>query len=161
VLEAYVVLGEHPRRAGVVPVAEDVGEVLLERAAEGHVEDVHSPADPEHGQAPLERRARDPELEPVARGLDRVGLRVRLGAIVRRVGVARRPADDQRVEAVERVRRLLVGRQQHRAPARALDRGHVRGRRARGELGPAVRRHLLQGGGDADDRPRHNRSNPR
>jgi hypothetical protein len=142
-------------------VAEDVGKVLLERAAERHVEDVHAAADAQHGQAPLECRACYPQLEPVAQGRDRVRRRVRLGAVVGRVGVARGPADDQGVEPVERVLRVLVGREQHGAPARVLDRGDVRGGRARDQLGPAARRHLVQGRGDADDRSAHNRSKPR
>ena len=64
-----------------------VGQVLVERAAEGDVQHLHAAADAEDGHVALERRARQRDLEPVALGSRAVGLRVGLGAVGGRVDV--------------------------------------------------------------------------
>jgi hypothetical protein len=155
------VLGERARRAGVVIVADDVGQVLLERAPEGDVEHLHPAAHAQRRQAALDRRPGDGELEAVALGRHRLGLGVRVGAVGGGVGVARGAGDQQGVDALERVRGVRVGREQHRAPAGPLHGRDVGGRHARGQLRPVARRHHLHGGGDAHDRADHNRSKPR
>ncbi len=60
-------------------VADQVGQVLDEVAAEGDVQDLRAAADREHRQVALERRAQERELGAVALGHDPGRLGVGLG----------------------------------------------------------------------------------
>ena len=73
-----------PRRAAVVLVAERLGQVLEQRAAEGDVEHLHAAADPEHRHVALHRARGERDLERVALGDRALGRGVALGAVVAR-----------------------------------------------------------------------------
>ena len=88
-LEAHLVVGVSARLARVPVVAENVGQMLLERAAAGDVEHLHPAADPQDRHAGLQRRGRHGQLEAVAHGLHRLGARMPGLAVVGRIDVAR------------------------------------------------------------------------
>ena len=117
--EAHVVVGavERAARLQVVVVAEALRQVLVQRAAERDVQQLHAAADPEHRHLPLDGAAHERELERVALGHRVDGRRVELGAVAGRVDVG--AADEhQPVDQVERLVGLLderrVGREQQR-----------------------------------------------
>ena len=60
-------------------VAHGVGEVLLDRAAERHVQHLEAAADAQQRDVALERPVCQRELEPIALGPGPVGLGVRPG----------------------------------------------------------------------------------
>ena len=68
--QPHVVVGavEGADHAPVLLVAEALGQVLQQRAAAGDVDQLHPPADPQHRQVALDRRARERDLERVALG---------------------------------------------------------------------------------------------
>ena len=66
-------------------LAHDVGQVLVQRAAARHVDELGAPADREHGQRALVRRPDELELEGVQARLRRTEGGVRLGAVRGRV----------------------------------------------------------------------------
>ena len=49
--------------APMLAVSEALGQMLQERAAAGDVDQLHAAADAEHRQVPLDRRARERDLE--------------------------------------------------------------------------------------------------
>ena len=77
-----------------------VVEVLVERAAQRHVEDLHATADREQRMVPFDAPPGQRKVEGVAAGGRRVGSRVGRGAVVRRAHVG--TADDHNaVDAIE------------------------------------------------------------
>ena len=84
------VLREHAGRLLVAFVSDEVGHVLLEIAAQRHIQHLRAAADGEDGHVAFESRGEQGDLGAVALGTDVVGLRVRLGVVQRRVQV--RPA---------------------------------------------------------------------
>lgn len=81
-------------------VPEDVGQVLVQGAAERHVEHLRAATDAQHRQAPIQRTTQQRELPGVAGGPRLIGGRMRLLAIRGRVQVVA-AGNDQRVQAVE------------------------------------------------------------
>ena len=133
-------LGEDAGYLLVTLVPDEVGDVLLEVAAERDVEHLRAAADGEHGQVALEGRGEERDLGAVALRADVVRLRVRLGVVQRRVEV-RAAREDEPVEHVERlVDRVLQRRHEQRPAAGRLDLRHVR--RA-GRAPPARSRHPM------------------
>ena len=124
-------IAELARRVLVVVVPDELGEVLMEIAAAGDVQDLAAAADREHRQVSLERRLEQGELRPVSLRHDAFGLGVRVLAVRLRVEI-RAAREKQAVERVERlVDGLLGGRDQEWAPAGSLDGPHVGGRHER------------------------------
>jgi len=81
-------------------VTEEVGEVLVQGATEGHIEHLGATADPEHRHATAQRLAQQRELPGVTVTGGGIGGRVRLMVVGAGVDVA--PAgDDQRVDTVD------------------------------------------------------------
>ena len=82
-VEADVVVGVRRscRGTAVVLVADEVGQVLVQRAARRHVEQLHAAADAEHGHVALDRPADERDLGVVTLGHGAVRLRMRLGAV--------------------------------------------------------------------------------
>ena len=126
---AHLVVAEGPRRcARWLVVADELRQVLVERAAAGDVEHLHPAADAEQRHVALERAPRQRELEAVALGPGALRLGVRLGAVAGRVDVGA-AGEDQPVEQVEQPVGIglggVVGRQQQRQrpPARCTARG--------------------------------------
>ena len=132
----HVVLGavEGAHHAAVIAVADEVGEVLDERAPEGDVDQLHPPADPEHRHVRLDRRPREGDLERVPLGHRVVGLRMGRLAVAGGVDVGS-PGEHQAVDQLEHLVRLahrvLVGDERQRQPARRA------GPRRRSRSGPA------------------------
>ena len=83
-LEPDGVVGELTRG---VHVHLGVGEVLLERAAKGDIEDLKPAADRQQRHVPVNRRASNRDLEGVAPLMDAGGVRTGLGAVERRIEV--------------------------------------------------------------------------
>ena len=142
---------------GRVQVKLGVGDVLVERAAAGDVEQLHPAADAEHRQVALERAAREGELEAVALGPGALRVRVGLGAVAGRVDV-RAAGEDEPVEQVEqllgRLGDLVVGRQDQRQPARLGDAARVRALRDVDlDVAPDGPVRALDHRADPDDRP--------
>jgi len=147
------VVAEHGRVGLVLVVAEHLGQMLDEIAAEGDVDDLAAPADGEHGHVARAGRPRERELGAVALGPHLDDLRMRRLVVALRVEV-RAAGEDERVERVERLRDRHLGRRHdHRPAAGALDPtdvGHRHDRRLRPpERTPA---RDLGVGGDPDDR---------
>ena len=67
-LQPHLVVAERARGVQVVAVADRVGQVLDEGAAEGDVQQLHAAADAEHRHLALERGAGQRDLEGVALG---------------------------------------------------------------------------------------------
>ena len=110
--DADPVRGEGAGRRIVILVADDVGQVLDERAAAEHVENLHAPADGEHRQAHALGRRAERQLAFVARGSGLLGSRMRLCPVAGRVDV--RAAREQQAvetpeEGVEGAARALLG----------------------------------------------------
>ena len=108
-------------RCRVVPVvADDVGQVLVQRAAERDVEQLRAPADPQHRQVQLQRPVQDGQLGRVALRVRGAGGGVRGGAVAVGGDVAA-AAEQHGVHAVDRPRRLRRRGQQHGHAARGED----------------------------------------
>ena len=97
-LEPHLVVGEAAGLRSVAVVADHVRQVLLERSAAGHVEHLHTAADPDHGQGAVERGRDKRELEAIAHRLDRPSPRMAGLAVVRGIDVTGAAGDDQGVE---------------------------------------------------------------
>ena len=80
-LDLDLMVREHALRAAVDVVLEAVGQMLLQRAAVGDVDDLHAAADAQAGEVALGRVADEQQLEGVAVGRRRLRLRVGLGAV--------------------------------------------------------------------------------
>ena len=108
---------EHAVAGTMTGVAENLGQILVQRAAEGDVEHLRATADAQHRQSSVQRGPQQRELPGVAVGARLIGGRVRLLAVGGGVEVVT-AGDHQRVQAVEQpvdragVHRLR--RQQHR-----------------------------------------------
>jgi hypothetical protein len=139
-------------------VADDVGDVLVQGAAAGDVEDLAATADREDRHVALERGADESELEGVERRLGGAELWVRRGAV--RVGMevrAARQADA--VDAVEQRRDHRPGHRRHdrrerAGPAEGLEVAHPEHHLPARRVGLGGRRvervvaHLRRGDGD-------------
>ncbi len=145
--------------AGVAPVvlvSDEIGEVLVQRSAQRHVEQLHPAADAEHGHVALERAADERDLGLIPLRHRALRLRMRLGPIRRRVDIGA-AGEDQAVEPVEH----LVGvgdedrirRDHHHEAADALDRGDVAPRQQGGALIPHPPPGELEARTDSDRRP--------
>ena len=102
-LEANVVVGERPGRVLVLLVADDVGQVLNEIAAERDVEHLAAAADGEHRHVALERRFEQRSSARSRSRHDAGRLGVRLLAVELGVEIGAAGEDDP----VERVERLV------------------------------------------------------
>ena len=98
-------------------MADHVGQVLVQGAAEGHVQDLHAPADCQNRQSPLDRGAGQTDLRLVALGVNPVHRRVGLLPVPLRVDVA--PAGEEEPgERRQRIRRVAPAEPgQHEAVA--------------------------------------------
>ena len=109
-------------------VADDVGQVLVQRPAPGDVEHLQPPADGEHRHVGGEGRVEQVDLPPVAVGSGALGLGVGLGAVAGGVDVGA-PGEDQGVDGAERPacrgRAGRSRRQQDRQAAGGEHRGDV------------------------------------
>ena len=107
----------------VVDRAAEVGQVLVQRPAAGHVQHLHAAADREHGQAARYRPPREGQLEAVELGLGRPQLGMLGGAVVVRMQV--RPA--RQADAVEAVEQLVHRAGAHRREDHRHRAGHTHG----------------------------------
>ncbi len=119
---------------------DDVGQVLDQRAAAGDVHQLHAAADAEQRHVTLHRLQRERDLERVA---------------VRPLPVVGAAGEDQPVDQVEDPVALLVGREQDRQAARALDGVDVPARQQHRLVVPHAPARALHRGAHADDRPTH------
>jgi hypothetical protein len=154
-LDRDLLLAEHRGRGLVRLGAEDIGQVLHERAAECDVHQLHAAADAEERQFELDGGREQCVLPVVAIGARGAGALVRRLPVTRRVDVG--PArDDEAVERAEHrardVRRDRLGRQQHRDAAGIGDGVDVDLRQERGAHVPDAGLRLLEVGGHADER---------
>ncbi len=155
-LDLDLMSSEGPVRPAVDVVGQAVGQVLLELAAVGDVDDLHAAADAQAGEVALGRAADEQQLERVAVGRRRLARGVGLGAVGAGVEV-RAAGDEHAVEQVEQRLRVVEvggrGGDQQRAPAGPRHRAHVGERHHGRELGPeAAVAHLLHVAGHADVR---------
>lgn len=141
-------------RRRVPGVAEDVGQVLVEAAAEVDVEDLHAAADAEERQAAVEGRGDQRELGGVTEVADVAGLGVGGLAVAGRVDVAA-ARDDEAVEDVHKGRRRARRRHDDGLPAGLRHAVHIGLREEAGGRVPRGEAGLLDVAGDADDRPFH------
>ena len=150
-------------------VAEHIGQVLVQRAAERHVDHLRAAADAQHRHAAPQRAADQRELPGVALA---VGLHGLVGGRMARLAVAGRvhvpsAGDDQSVQPVEHPLGGIGGlrRQQHRGAAGEVDALHVDGRQKACVHIPDPGLRLLQIGGQAEHAglrfSRQSRSKPR
>ncbi len=155
--QAHLVVGalEASGHAEVLVVAELVGQVLQQRAAEGDIEHLHAAADPEHRHVALDRTAAQRDLELVAFGRRAVGLGIGRGAVGGGIDVGA-PDQDQGVDVVQelvgRVDEQRIGRDHQRQAAGPLDRADIAGRQQRRRLSPDAIAGVGDGGADADRR---------
>ena len=106
-----------------------VGQVLVERAARGHVQHLHAAADAEQRNVTLEGAVSQGQLEAVALGPGAARRGVRPSPVRARIHV--RPASqhepvDQIQQLVRRLRDDVVRRQQDGQPTRPLYRQGIR-----------------------------------
>ena len=157
-------LGEHVVHAvGAVvqPVRADVdavGEVLLERAAAGDIDQLEAAADAEHRQVALDGPAGEAQLRGVASLVAGAGRRVAVGAV--HLGSDVVAADEQdAVESVEHIVRVVgpvrVGRQDQRLAARQADALDVALADNDCVHRPVRHARVRPVAGDADGRPAH------
>ena len=92
---------EHPRPLAVLGVAHHVGNVLVQGAAPAHVEQLHTPADPEDRQAAGQRPGEQVHFGGVAARLHPGGVRAGRCAVAAGVDVPA-PGQQQPVQAVHR-----------------------------------------------------------
>ena len=129
-----------------------LGQVLDQVAAAQHVQELEAAADRERRQVALERGLEEAQLARIAVGLRRIGSRVPVGAVVRRIDVDAAGEHDP-VEHVERLLdRVLARRHDERAAAGLLDRLDVVERHECRRQLPCAPARGLGVGGDADDR---------
>ena len=116
------------------------------------VQQLEAAADRERRQITLERGLEEPQLACIAVGLRRVGRRMPLGAVARRVDVDAAREHDP-VEHVERLLDRVLARWHDERPAAGLLDGlDVVERHERGRQIPGAPARGLRVGGDADDR---------
>src|SRR5918993_245513 len=161
--ESHLVVGEGARCVAVLLVAQHVGEVLFYGASVGDVEDLQPAADTQDGHLALECAAYQRELVGVALLLYGSCLGVPFVSVEGGVQVPGPSRDDERVEKVEHLARVLcilrIWRQQDGTSAGALyslevarradDRrylfpdavAHPLGRRRDADVGPRSRLH--------------------
>jgi hypothetical protein len=112
----------------VLLVAERLGQVLVQRPAEGHVQYLHAAADPQQRHVPLDGAASQCDLDPVAIGHGSIGRRVRLSTVLGRIDVVA-AGQDERVDSVEHlvgvVDQRRIGRDDDGQSTGPLDRVHV------------------------------------
>jgi hypothetical protein len=117
--DPHRVAAEGPRLRGVarVPGRPQVGQVLVQGAAPGDVEQLQAAADAEHRQPGRQRRRQQVHFRSVALGADPAGARVRRRTVGGRVDV---PAagEHQPIQSANRGGDPGDRRQQHRHPAR-------------------------------------------
>ena len=144
---------ERADHAAMPTVTEQLGQVLQQRAAAGDVDQLHPPADPQHRQVPLDRRAGQGDLERVALGHRVHGLRVRPLAVAAGVDVGA-AGKHEPVDQLQRLLRILghgrVHCQHQREPASPLHRLHVVVRQQRRPQVPHAPAGPLQGRAHAD-----------
>lgn len=144
----------HAGCGSVTGVAEDVGQVLVETAAEVDVEDLHAAADPEERQAAVEGGGDQRELGLVAEVAHVAGLGMRGFAVVGRVDVTT-AGDDEAVEYVHKGARRAGRREQNGLPAGRRHAVHIGLREETGGHVPRREAGALDIAGDADDRALH------
>jgi hypothetical protein len=139
-------------------MAERVGQMLVKRASERDVDQLHAAADAQHGHVALDGSARERDLEGVSlgNGVDRV----RPGLLAVGGGIDVGAAGEQ--QAVDQIECLLgffgqarVGREHHGQTAGALHRLDVAEPEQRGGLLPYAPARLLERGAHADHGTRH------
>ncbi len=141
-------------------LADHVGQVLMERAATGHVQHLHAAADAEDRQTASIRSADQGQLERVDPRLGRAELLVGAGAIGGGLDVGTAGQADAVHAVEERPDRLRAHRgNDHRDAAGSLDRLRIQGRQRELEPGrlalgrmAAVLGAAQLGGGERDDR---------
>ena len=134
--------------------ADAVRDVLLDAAAECHVQHLGAAADREHRQVARERGLHQRELEVVALADDPDRLGVRVGAVQLWIEVGS-AGEDQPVDCVERLVDRRAGRHEQRDAAGVGDGLHIR-RRYEGSVDvPRAPRSARQVRRDADDRLTH------
>src|SRR6185503_16371529 len=124
-MTAVGVLGCVLVRAGASELRRNV---LIKRAAEGHVNRLSAAANAENRKIPFERRAEDFELKFGPRCFDFTELPYRAFAVVARVDVKIAPAKDKSIERFEQSadsRVAAIRRQDDGSRAGALDGGEI------------------------------------
>ena len=125
--DLHVMQAEPVRRPVVPPVAHQVGQVLMQRAAPAHVQHLHAAADGEQWHAQPQRVAGHGQVPGVPQRRGSLRPRVPRRAVPDRVDV--RPArDHQAIQARDRGAGLFVvaaGRQHDRPPPAAPHRVHI------------------------------------
>ena len=122
-LDVDRVLREDTERLAVPFVPDLLREVLDEVAAAQDVQQLEAAADRERRQVALERRLEETQLAGIAVGLRRIGRRVTVGTVVRRIDVDAAREDDARRErrASPRSPSSLGGTTSARPPACSTD----------------------------------------
>jgi len=152
-LDPDVVVGELAGRVPMPLVAELVRQVLDEVASERDVEHLRAAAHGENRHVPLERRLQHVHLRLVPRVTGRVGLRMRVGAVQRRIDI-RAAREDDAVEHRQRLLdRVLYRRDDERTPAGMVEGPDIAQRDKGRLLLPGAPANLLGVRGDADHRP--------
>ncbi len=147
----HLVLPERSRYRGVPVVADDVGQVLVQAAAPGHVDDLHAPADAEHRKLQRGRGVQQRELGGIALRAHAGELRQGLGTVAGRVDVPA-PGEHEPVQPRQRVLDTGHRRQQHRDPAGRRDGVSVAARQDHGLPFPDAPARPLTVGADPDQR---------
>ena len=144
--------------AQVFVMSEALGQMLQQRAAVGHVDQLHATTDAEHGQFALDRGPHQRDLETIALGDGVERLWMRLRPVACRVDV-RAAGHHETVEQVERFLGLceqeLVGRQHHDERPGALHSLDIAAREQNGLLVPHAPTSPLQCRAYADHRSAH------
>src|SRR5487761_794356 len=134
-------------------VPDDIGEVLVEAPAPGHVEDLHPPANGENGHRAPVRLTQQLELERVALRTRLLRLGVRLLAVVAGIDVGP-TGQHQSVDPVEqRPQALGLDWKHNGSPAGSLDGVDVGGGNQTGALGPRAPAGVLLVSSYSDDGP--------
>ena len=156
--DVVVVAVEGAEVAAVLLVADLVGEVLVQRAAERDVEQLHPAADAEHRHVALDRAAGQRELDLVALG-DGAARRGWGSAPYIDGSMSAAAGEDRTRRAGRAPRRVLdqrrVRRDHQRQPAGALDLLDVLEREQRGAPVPGAPLGALERGADPDRRSRN------
>ena len=152
--DLHVMQAEPVRRPVVPPVPDQVGQVLVQRAAPADVQYLHAAADGEQRHAEPQRMAGDGQVPGVPQRRGRLCPRVPRRAVPDRVDV-RAARDHQAVQARDRGAGLFVvaaRREQDRPPAAAAHRVHVDVRKHRRAGRPAPPGRLIFVCGYANNR---------
>ena len=147
-------LGQLTGRRVVLVVADDVGQVLDERASVGDVEQLHAAADGQHRQAAAFRSVDEGELAIVSPTTRWLSARVRLGTVAGGIDVGaacQHQAVEAFDEAVEILVALVLDREDDRGRARPRERVHIARRHERGLGVPGAPAGELLVGGHPDD----------